>query len=867
MGKKLQVEILGDASSLSKSFRQASSEGSRFGEAMDSTKEHFSRLGEVVRDVGGAFLGVGAGVSIIEGFKGAVEAMHSLDLANAATENALRATHDVSGQTADGINKYADQLQNLTGVNRVAIQGSENLLLAFTNVRGQGFQRATKDALDLSTAMGIGLTSATKMVGKALQDPAHGFTALQRAGVVFSQSQKETIKKLEETGHSAQAQDMIFAGLEGRFKGAAAAAGDTLPGQINILKGRLNDLGVELADKLVPAFSSAVGWINDHWPQISQVIGRVAEQVGAAYATYIRPAIGFLITEGQQAVQWVQANWPQISAVAERVFGDIKQVITTTVAIAEGLWQRFGDVILSQARATWEFVRGTIQNALTVIRGIIDVVTGLIHGDWSQVWQGIKEITSGIFSQIGNVISFAGRTLANLMTVAGRLASAAFHAALDAAIGLAQDVLDGVMSILASLAGKARDQFAKLGNAITGFAKEALGDAVQVGEAIVQGIEQGITSLAGGIADKLKGAVGGAISAVKGAFGIHSPSQTTHDEIGVPLGQGVIEGWVLGSASLPSKMSQALQTAIETARQQVSGARSVFQSAFSDLASVAQQAFSAIASATQTEAGKKLAAMQAADLKQQLQQAVAAAKSAIADAKTQLATDQATPDSDPLAQAAKIKQDGQSVLAAQQQLVAAQRAIREQDLTDKAASEQKQLNASNAVRSMNFQKALQQLQTNLSKEGATTGEATSSILKLLGTYGVNFKSVGADMGAAWIQGIKETIAAAASKSGALSGAISSAAASISVPKRAGGGPVSAGAAYMVGELGPELFVPGQTGSIVPNHALAGGGGGAPMVNVTVNGYVGDEQQLASRIRTALVGLGRIDGGGLLGGYA
>jgi hypothetical protein len=39
--------------------------------------------------------------------------------------------------------------------------------------------------------------------------------------------------------------------------------------------------------------------------------------------------------------------------------------------------------------------------------------------------------------------------------------------------------------------------------------------------------------------------------------------------------------------------------------------------------------------------------------------------------------------------------------------------------------------------------------------------------------------------------------------------------------RAGGGPVMAGGAYLVGEKGPEMFVPQSSGNIVPNHALGG----------------------------------------------
>jgi len=46
-----------------------------------------------------------------------------------------------------------------------------------------------------------------------------------------------------------------------------------------------------------------------------------------------------------------------------------------------------------------------------------------------------------------------------------------------------------------------------------------------------------------------------------------------------------------------------------------------------------------------------------------------------------------------------------------------------------------------------------------------------------------------------------------------------------IPGRAEGGPVRAGSTYLVGEQGPELFVPGANGQIIPNHALSGGGGG------------------------------------------
>jgi hypothetical protein len=56
---------------------------------------------------------------------------------------------------------------------------------------------------------------------------------------------------------------------------------------------------------------------------------------------------------------------------------------------------------------------------------------------------------------------------------------------------------------------------------------------------------------------------------------------------------------------------------------------------------------------------------------------------------------------------------------------------------------------------------------------------------------------------------------------------------IKVPGRAVGGPVSSNKPYMVGERGPELFVPRGNGTIIPNHNMKGGAG-AGGINITVD---------------------------------
>ena len=51
--------------------------------------------------------------------------------------------------------------------------------------------------------------------------------------------------------------------------------------------------------------------------------------------------------------------------------------------------------------------------------------------------------------------------------------------------------------------------------------------------------------------------------------------------------------------------------------------------------------------------------------------------------------------------------------------------------------------------------------------------------------------------------------------------------------------------YIVGEQGPELFVPGGSGSIVPNHRLGGMGGGTVVQNITITSN--DPQQVVNAL--------------------
>ena len=166
----------------------------------------------------------GAVTGLVSVFKQAINAAEEQRQALAALDQAIKTTGAAAGFTSDQLAKMATELQKTTlfGDEEI-LRGVSLQLLTFTNIAGEEFARAQKAALDLSTVLGTDLQSSAIQVGKALNDPITGLTALRKVGVSFTADQKELIRSLAETGHTAEAQRIILAELERQYGGQAEA--------------------------------------------------------------------------------------------------------------------------------------------------------------------------------------------------------------------------------------------------------------------------------------------------------------------------------------------------------------------------------------------------------------------------------------------------------------------------------------------------------------------------------------------------------------------------------------------------------------------------------------------------------------------
>jgi lambda family phage tail tape measure protein len=167
----------------------------------------YDRKQQMLRRVSIAAASAGAaiGASLVASLRASINAALEAEQAELKLEAVLRATAGAAGISSAQIIEMSEDFQRRLGINDEAVKNSAAILLTFRQVTGESFREAMEVAANLSKVMGTDLQSAVLQLGKALEEPEVGLTALRRAGVSFSAAQRELIKDLVETGQQARA--------------------------------------------------------------------------------------------------------------------------------------------------------------------------------------------------------------------------------------------------------------------------------------------------------------------------------------------------------------------------------------------------------------------------------------------------------------------------------------------------------------------------------------------------------------------------------------------------------------------------------------------------------------------------------------
>ena len=204
--------------------------------------------------------------ALVGGIKGVMNAFSEFQRDTNLLENGLKNLGGTAPQQFDILMKSADKLGKMTLFNESDFTQGFGLLTSFTNISVKQFDRLGAAAADLAQTSGTDVKSAFMQLGKALNDPVKGLTALNRAGVQFTDEQKAMIESMVDVGNVAGAQEMILKELERQYGGNAAAAAQGYAGALDSLGESFYDLqkalGPFIDQALTPLINSLTNLVN-----------------------------------------------------------------------------------------------------------------------------------------------------------------------------------------------------------------------------------------------------------------------------------------------------------------------------------------------------------------------------------------------------------------------------------------------------------------------------------------------------------------------------------------------------------------------------------------------------------------------------
>jgi hypothetical protein len=448
--------------------------------------------GTLVAGIGAALVGVGAIIKTGIG--------ETMDAAAGTAQLAagIKSTGNAANLSVKGLNDLASSIQDYSGQTDDSIVKSEQLLLTFTNIKNSGpdkiFDLATKASADMAAKMGGDASGSAILLGKALNDPVKGITALTRVGVSFTQAQKDSIAAMVKTGDTVGAQKIILKELQTEFGGAAKAAGDSLPGQLQKGKRAFEDMSQTVVGVflplVLPAISKIAGVIKDLTPIITDVAGKVK---------------GFLIQAFKDAHPAITIVWGILKNLGSFF------VTTLVPAIAA-----FGGWVKDNSK--WllglALVVGTMIvafKAYNLIMGVVKIAT--------IAWTVVQGILNGtlIANPIGLIVMAIAGLVAGIIWVATQ--TTFFQDVwknMTAAIGIAWNWL--WTTIIQPVVNFIIAYFKELGAIVNWLWTNAVKPVVDWIGAAITVVGKVIGKVFGGVGDVIRGAFNGVVDFVKGIF-------------------------------------------------------------------------------------------------------------------------------------------------------------------------------------------------------------------------------------------------------------------------------------------------------------------------------------------------------------
>lgn len=336
-----------------------------------------------------------------------------------------------SGVVAKRLSDLAEKTELMTGADRNSIKLTQAKLLTFKEIAksaavvGGNFDRATTAAIDLAAAgFGSAETNAVQL-GKALNDPIKGITALTRSGVTFTEQEKDKIRQLVETNKMMEAQNVILRAIETQVGGAASSTANA-SGRIKAaLSQGFEEVGKPLAEALDAFVPKFLAFMDDVKPKMAEASQFIVQVFRSGNAT--RLVMSGLKLAFAESVNFLWATLrASIAAAGQYIVEWFRTAITYfEILTTADFWKGMGNAIIGIFLGAIGFLQKGLAEAIEIARPLAELFgkgdkLDSAQSSLRQSARVLNEEAAQRFGEASDLLGPAGEKIAQRMNEAGR---------------------------------------------------------------------------------------------------------------------------------------------------------------------------------------------------------------------------------------------------------------------------------------------------------------------------------------------------------------------------------------------------------------------------------------------------------------
>jgi hypothetical protein len=420
--RTLKLNILAETASLLKGLKDADKATRTAG---DRIKAGFKVAAAAIAAAGAA--AIAFGVKAIK----AAEAAATANARIAQINESMGLFGSSVGEVNERLVKYAEATARATGIDQNSIKATQAKLLTFrelaqsANEVGGEFDRATKAAIDLAAA-GFGSAEINAVqLGKALQDPIKGLTALSRSGVTFTETEQERIKTLVESNQVGEAQKLILEAIEQQVGGTAEATANAS----ERIKVTFNLLTEQVGMVLLPVFEKFANFLIDKVvPFIQNFLVPTVQRLTDSFNKNAAPALGKIFDIVKKDLLPILEIWWRFLTrdLIPTLQAALKPVLDIIVTGLQFLLQKVKDnkegfeAFIGVVKGVWEFIKQYLvplfQGALLTAINLVFRAIGFLIDAFAQVFKIIQAVAKFLGQDLSYSLDIANKATNNLNT-------------------------------------------------------------------------------------------------------------------------------------------------------------------------------------------------------------------------------------------------------------------------------------------------------------------------------------------------------------------------------------------------------------------------------------------------------------------